>query len=766
MDSKIILKAKFGEDIRRVSLDLPINIKQLFGIIQEIFQNLEGRYTVKYLDEDNDYISLSSDIELREAVNVAKQQGNVLRLFIYDEKKPTPVAPEKLSTPPQPQSPSPFNLFNDPSIINSLFSQLFANPQLFNFVPQVTATLASNPQLIATVQNTLQSLVSGLNSNNNNNNNTTPGTSLPKEVQDLLKLFGIENNPGVTNLLLPLLNGPLVKELLPLIICKLNACNPTSTSSVVHPGVICDGCNQEPISGPRFKCIQCANYDLCQTCEAKKNSVHPGHQFRRIDTPLTGCARAAEACSSSSAPDVNSPAVHYGIFCDVCDKNIVGLRFKCTNESCPDYDLCETCEAKKDIYHPGHTFLKISEPNGHRCPMFRFDFPRSGSEHRPVHFGVSCDGCQTKPITGIRYKCTVCPDYDLCEACELKKSTIHDNNHMFLKINRPRAWRHSWVSNPASGDNQTVIHPRVQCDGCGQCPLVGNRYKCTTCPDYDLCESCEAKKVHFPDHQFAKHAQPLYQHPRCRRGTPWGGRCGRWNRFQQQQGPQPQQPQRQPTGSERHLARFVTDVTIPDGTVMEPGQKFVKIWRMRNEGNQVWEDSTCLVFVGGDVLTAPGVDSVVVPSNVQPGQEIDLTLDMTAPAKPGRYVGYYRLQLADGTRFGQRVWVDIFVSDNTNNNTTVSSVVAETQTPVVSREEASTETQETVSATSTSPPAIPVSVTPAVVTPSAPPVDTAAEDPAELKALIEMGFTDRELNLKLLAKHNNNMLRTIQDLLQ
>jgi len=34
-----------------------------------------------------------------------------------------------------------------------------------------------------------------------------------------------------------------------------------------------------------------------------------------------------------------------------------------------------------------------------------------------IHLDFCCDGCGKKHFTGIRYHCTVCPDYDLCEAC-------------------------------------------------------------------------------------------------------------------------------------------------------------------------------------------------------------------------------------------------------------------------------------------------------------------------------------------------------------
>ena len=46
------------------------------------------------------------------------------------------------------------------------------------------------------------------------------------------------------------------------------------------------------------------------------------------------------------------------------------------------------------------------------------------------------------------------------------------------------------------------FHVTVMCDGCDMHPLVGLRYKCTSCEDYDLCQKCLQKGIHASDHKF------------------------------------------------------------------------------------------------------------------------------------------------------------------------------------------------------------------------------------------------------------------------
>ena len=56
------------------------------------------------------------------------------------------------------------------------------------------------------------------------------------------------------------------------------------------------------------------------------------------------------------------------------------------------------------------------------------------------------------------------------------------------------------------------IHPGVSCDGCDG-PVVGARYKCMVCPDYDLCEKCEGKGQH-KEHNMMRLSSPQGQWPR------------------------------------------------------------------------------------------------------------------------------------------------------------------------------------------------------------------------------------------------------------
>ena len=45
-------------------------------------------------------------------------------------------------------------------------------------------------------------------------------------------------------------------------------------------------------------------------------------------------------------------------------------------------------------------------------------------------------------------------------------------------------------------EKKVVVNEDIQCDGCFAFPIQGTIYKCMVCANFDLCERCEAKRLH------------------------------------------------------------------------------------------------------------------------------------------------------------------------------------------------------------------------------------------------------------------------------
>jgi hypothetical protein len=136
-----------------------------------------------------------------------------------------------------------------------------------------------------------------------------------------------------------------------------------------------------------------------------------------------------------------------------------------------------------------------------------------------------------------------------------------------------------------------------------------------------------------------------------------------------------------PTPSETpipcNLARFVKDVTIPDGTEFEPGETFTKTWRLKNVGSCAWTSGYDIVFSGGDAMGAPGAVQIT-SGTVQPGNNVDVSVDLTAPAGEGTYRGNWQLRDPSDVIFGienstsELFWVEIKVKEPAPTEKTVS----------------------------------------------------------------------------------------------
>lgn len=106
---------------------------------------------------------------------------------------------------------------------------------------------------------------------------------------------------------------------------------------------------------------------------------------------------------------------------------------------------------------------------------------------------------------------------------------------------------------------------------------------------------------------------------------------------------------------------FVRDVSIPSGTVMEPGKFFTKTWKVENTGSCAWEYNYILIFTSGNSLDG---ETSRIQKKVASGGWMEVSVAMAAPEEPGTYTSSWRF--SDGKNlFGSTLSVNIVVQSPT-----------------------------------------------------------------------------------------------------
>ncbi|MBM3136716.1 MAG: hypothetical protein FJZ98_00845 [Chloroflexi bacterium] len=122
-------------------------------------------------------------------------------------------------------------------------------------------------------------------------------------------------------------------------------------------------------------------------------------------------------------------------------------------------------------------------------------------------------------------------------------------------------------------------------------------------------------------------------------------------------------------------AEFVSE-TIPDDTSFNPNQSFTKTWRLRNVGTCTWNTNYKLVFFEGNQMNGPATKNLT--QSVAPGEQVDFSVDLKAPASGGTYKGTWRVRDDNDQVFVFNIWVQIKVTAPlTEKTVTLNAVVNE-----------------------------------------------------------------------------------------
>jgi len=235
-----------------------------------------------------------------------------------------------------------------------------------------------------------------------------------------------------------------------------------------------------------------------------------------------------------------------------------------------------------------------------------------------THVNVACDNCQRCPITGTRYKCAVCDNYDLCSNCEALGT--HDRSHPLLKMVCPLAY------------------------------CANQRYN-------GLYEFLRLSRRHGRSHPF----NPRGHHwpPHCQRRGPFAhGFHRRCHKMNNDASPNFCASFNYPDDNNKILSSlFVNDVTIPEKSYCPVDTVMTKTWRVRNDGTVEWGNDVELVFLKGDECLV--LEKRYPVSNAQPGEEVDVSAIVKTPLKSGLYSAVFQLKKNDAF-FGSNFSVELF----------------------------------------------------------------------------------------------------------
>ena len=122
-----------------------------------------------------------------------------------------------------------------------------------------------------------------------------------------------------------------------------------------------------------------------------------------------------------------------------------------------------------------------------------------------------------------------------------------------------------------------------------------------------------------------------------------------------------------PSDLEPYAAQYVRFTSSRDLNAIPAGTSFTATWWIKNSGSQPWDGNFSMVHLAefGPLLAAKSsfrLSEVGDHARVAPGEQVAISLTLTAPNTRGPQTSRWQLQAPNGTRFGPRVFAALDVS--------------------------------------------------------------------------------------------------------
>ena len=293
---------------------------------------------------------------------------------------------------------------------------------------------------------------------------------------------------------------------------------------------ICCNCKKRELL-ECYRCFECNLFVLCDKCFSQRNYNHSKQhvliqynsvvqsKFENLDFEMLNKKYQNEK--------------HFKIKCHSCAMEpLVGLRYKCN-----DFDLCLKCYEEKG--YKNQEYFKILIPQSienweivDKSDMLSLMLDESSPDKKNLielfsnlfesisdedsircHSGIVCKVCEIKNFYLDRYRCMICKDYDLCGKCFEDKKISHDHakGHPLLIFSDPNLLFNEPIEGKKLDLEELLLtfnncqHDGITCNNCRQA-IIGIRFKCDECSDFDLCFKCYNDKcepgLHKNDHSL------------------------------------------------------------------------------------------------------------------------------------------------------------------------------------------------------------------------------------------------------------------------